>query len=38
MELENAMNGGSKQFKMLKPKVIKNILEKALSPGITSIV
>lgn len=28
----------SKQFLMLKPKVLRNLLKKAISPGITSIV
>lgn len=28
----------SKTFKMLKPKVLKQILEKGLCPGVTSIV
>ena len=37
METEG-MSNSSKQFRMLKPKVLKNILQKALSPGITSIV
>lgn len=33
MESENTHNS-SKQFKMLKPKVIKKILEKGMGPGI----
>ena len=34
MDPLSQMNGGSKQFKMLKPKVIKKILEKGMGPGI----
>ena len=29
---------GSKDFKMLKPKVIKKILERGMGPGIHNIV
>ena len=35
---QNLSQNAGKQFRMLKPKVIKKILEKALGPGITSIM
>ncbi|CDW73375.1 UNKNOWN [Stylonychia lemnae] len=31
-------NSGMRQFKMLKPKVVKRMLEKGMGPGITSVV
>jgi hypothetical protein len=38
MEGDTAHNGGVRQFKMLKPKVVKRMLEKGMGPGITSVV
>ena len=32
------LGGDNKEFKMLKPKVVKRILEKGMGPGIQNIV
>ena len=36
--MEGSDKAGAKTFKMLKPKVIKRVLEKGMGPGIQNIV